>query len=106
MKIEMESHEFQSLLSDVDQRGAERGAAVEENRRLRDRVYDLEQQLRDVKTALPLPGAPNMEDLKLLIRGSTTGNKIAAIKAVRSMLTLGLKEAKDFVEAEWGRHPY
>ncbi len=108
MKIEMESHEFAALLSSVDERGAERGAAVEENRRLRDRIYDLEQQVRDAKhqLALPIPGQLQVEDLKLLIRGASTNNKIAAIKAVRSMLSLGLKEAKDLVDAEWGMSRY
>lgn len=55
-------------------------------------------------TPVEVPGKANPADLDDLMRAIHKGERIAAIKAYRSMTGYGLKEAKDAVEKEWPEH--
>jgi ribosomal protein L7/L12 len=72
-----------------------------------DRVYDMEDNLRNAKDELakairpqPIPVRPTQ--VTALILAVRDGQKITAVKEVRSMTGLGLKEAKDLVENALG----
>ena len=66
-------------------------------------IHSLKMELRAANTPRPNPSyAPLIEGL---IRAVSSGQKIGAIKEVRTLLGLGLKEAKDLVEAQTGK-PY
>lgn len=58
----------------------------------------IEQLTRDLQVAWKPPVMPATQH-QLLIRSARPVNKIGAIKTVRSLTQLGLKEAKDFVES-------
>jgi hypothetical protein len=72
---------------------------AEENKR-----YELERQINELKAKLPPIGVPNYsgtmneKEVRALLVATHAGQKIQAIKLVRTMLGLGLKEAKDLVE--------
>lgn len=84
-----------------------RGRVEEKDRQLeemRGTIHDLRMEIAALQKAPPAP--PNyVPHIEGLIRAVSTGQKIGAIKEVRSMLGLGLKEAKDLVEAQLGK-PY
>lgn len=52
-------------------------------------------------TPIEVPGKADPADLDELMRAIHNGEKIAAIKAYRTMTGYGLKEAKDAVEKYW-----
>lgn len=84
-----------------------RGRLEEKDRTLTDlqaQVRGLRMEILAHQKAPPMLSnhAPHIEGL---IRAVSTGQKIGAIKEVRTLLGLGLKEAKDLVEAQWGK-PY
>ena len=105
IRIELEPSDLAQLVADADMKSAERGAAVEENRLLREKVYDLESHVRNLKFDLERahqnPPRPDYEaPIRMLITAvASVDQKIAAIKVVREITGLGLKEAKDLVEA-------
>lgn len=71
---------------------------------LRSSLHESRQEVLALKKAPPMP--PNyIPHIEGIIRAVSTSNKIGAIKEVRSLLGLGLKEAKDLVEAQLGK-PY
>jgi len=57
-------------------------------------LADLFNQMKNTK----IDSTINEREVRDLIRGVAFPNKIMAIKSVRSLLGLGLKEAKDLVE--------
>ncbi len=61
-----------------------------------------------VEMTLPEPDArsPQEQALDAAAEHIRAGNKIAAIKLVREMTGLGLKEAKDLVESRWPAPTY
>lgn len=63
-------------------------ALVRENYDLKDRV----------PSSPTFTGSITETDLRNLLIATVAGNKIAAIKAIRALLGLGLKESKDLVE--------
>ncbi len=70
-------------------------------------VYELQDELRLTKNSLehavrPQPIPVPVAQIKALIGAVARNEKIAAIKEVRSMTGLGLKEAKDLVEEVLG----
>jgi ribosomal protein L7/L12 len=70
------------------------------------RMYQVEGELKELKgTRVPSvdPQLPSASRgwITELIRSVQSSNKIGAIKAVRAMTGLGLKEAKDLVEVSW-----
>jgi ribosomal protein L7/L12 len=69
------------------------------------KTIDLERQVRELQSRIPSDPTVgwNEHALSELLTYAYSGNKIGAIKQIRSMLGLGLKEAKDFVEAAQGR---
>lgn len=61
-------------------------------------------QLTDVDCQpVEVPGKADPATINELMRAIHAGEKIAAIKAYRSMTGYGLKEAKDAVEKDWER---
>jgi ribosomal protein L7/L12 len=69
---------------------------------LRSQIHGLKMEMKAAATS-PSSNPFVREHVEGLIRAVSTGQKIGAIKEVRSMLGLGLKEAKDLVEAQWGK---
>lgn len=67
-----------------------------------DKVYTAEEALRLERAKQPAGPTPlSLGYLNGLITAVSSGDKIGAIKAVRAMANIGLKEAKDIVEAAW-----
>ncbi len=64
--------------------------------RLNDRVGSMQSQL-DGRSV----NVPSIPAFSAVIRAVSSGNKIATIKEVRAATGLGLKEAKDLVDAAW-----
>jgi ribosomal protein L7/L12 len=61
-------------------------------------------ELQELNAITTPPFAPSNDLLGLivdLIKAQKAGQKIEAIKAVRAMTGLGLKEAKDLIEQNW-----
>lgn len=52
-------------------------------------------------TPVEVPGKVSSDTLNELMRAIHNGEKIAAIKAYRTMTGFGLKEAKDAIERDW-----
>ena len=96
IKIECDANDVARFFSGLDDRAAERGAAIEENRVLKDRLDRL------ANTEVTNPPRVDEFTLRALIRAIAAGpsRKIEAIKQVRTLTGLGLKEAKDLVEQE------
>lgn len=83
-------------------------------RNMSDRLYDAQEEVRrlrlDATNSMPAPSAfPSVEtkreSIKELIVGCQGDQKIAMIKATRLLTGLGLKEAKDLVEAHYVYRP-
>jgi large subunit ribosomal protein L7/L12 len=54
---------------------------------------------RDETTEPNPPPPPRPEDFKVLLVGFDDARKVGVIKAVRTLLGLGIREARDFVDA-------
>jgi|TARA_Y100000310_G_scaffold240133_1_gene243947 DUF1365 family protein len=68
-----------------------------------DRREALEDLLAFVTTPCSVGGIPlRMESYKLAAAHMAAGQKIQAIKVIRTQTGLGLRDAKMAVEAEWG----
>jgi hypothetical protein len=99
MKIECDALDVTCLLTQFLDRVTESARAKTELayskdkvRGLLDRVTNLEDQIDTGSIYI------TQREIKELIRGVASANKIQAIKSVRALLGLGLKESKDLVE--------
>ena len=118
IRITCEGADLKEFLTEVKD-AHERAAAAEERSSVNaDKAWSLETKVRDLEKELSvakgktIPGqvvgyspstlsALEREDaVRQLIYASKHGLKINAIKAVRVLTAMGLKEAKDLVEAE------
>jgi ribosomal protein L7/L12 len=99
IKIECEFTDVQDFMDRL--RHAEEAHRMADARAnaLQDEVYRLTQGAPFLS-----PGTIKQE-LRNLVGAASTGGKIQAIKAVRTLTLLGLKEAKDLVEESWGKSP-
>lgn len=71
-------------------------------KKLTDRCLELEKIIKDLETQKSIQNSDKLnssEAIKDLIIAASIKNKIGAIKCVRALLGLGLKESKDFVES-------
>lgn len=68
-----------------------------ENGRLQAELGRLRDELFEARQARPLPAQVTEQDLRELIRAAHLGQRIVAIKVVRQVMGIGLKEAKDLV---------
>lgn len=109
MKIECDFSEAQAFIERMTDRIAN---AEAEARAAEARAQVLQEQMdRMASPALGLSNSTLRYQVEKLLQAATTGGKISAIKAVRALLRddtglqYGLKEAKDFVEAAWGKPP-
>jgi len=104
MHIDCESHELEGLFLRFDQMAREKASFAQALITSEDKVYELESRLREAKEASTVRGGVDLNvEVANLISAVSTNNKIAAIKAIRALLGLGLKEAKDLVEAQTAR---
>lgn len=101
--ITCEAEDLRALLENRENQAERIGRAEERSNRL----YEVEDELRMVRDELRNAVKPAMEkvsadSIRQIINGVTHGNRIQAIKVVREITGLGLKEAKDLVEEGMG----
>lgn len=96
--------ELASVRLDLENADASKRDAWHRNERLESETYELRQtnedvrrEIADLRRQLPNYKERRVSKMFALYAGGR-GNVIATIKAVRSLLNLGLKEAKDVVE--------
>jgi large subunit ribosomal protein L7/L12 len=53
---------------------------------------------RDDRDKLPPPPPPPPTEFRVVLEGFDSARKVGAIKVIRELLTLGIREAKEFVE--------
>ena len=96
--ITCEASDLHSFL-DEHRSMAERLASAESRARA---VFDMGDEILRLKNELATRDRPigpvTHETLSALIKGVSSGNRIAAIKEVRIILGLGLREAKELVD--------
>lgn len=68
-----------------------------------DEIQDIDDAININVEPVEVPGKADPATINELMRAIHAGEKIAAIKAYRSMTGYGLKEAKDAVEKDWER---
>ena len=87
IKIELSEEALHQLTDKMTSLAAENGSLMRENARLR---AELEKK--------PVSNTHTLAQWSHVFRFMNYGDKVAAIKLVRDMTRMGLKEAKDLVE--------
>jgi len=102
MKIECSEEEVEKILNHVLDLSERLGRAEQEVSDARDKMYEFQDKAAALQSKMDSypqsQGSINEQEIRQLIRGVLSENKIQAIKCVRSLLHLGLKESKDLVE--------
>ena len=102
MKIECSVEEVEKILNHGMSLSERLGRAEQEVSNARDKMYEWQDKAANLQNKIDAypqsQGSINEQEIRQLIHGVLSGNKIQAIKCVRSLLHLGLKESKDLVE--------
>lgn len=102
----MESFDiFNTLISRLSEMTALKVESEIEARLLRDKNYELSRKIDDLE-ARANQGKVSEAHVSALLQACRADQKIKAIKAVRNLTGLGLRGAKDLVDADWNTPRY